>query len=143
MTAAPAAAEGMYGGAGIGAFAEWKVFAGYEPVDHFALELAYEHMDDPLTAIFTGETVEYRGVEASVLGFMPVGRNSVYGRIGSFSWSAKDAGKKVASGTDAAVGFGYQFGSVDTWRLRVELETFIDVGGILTVSAEYRFSGSR
>jgi Outer membrane protein beta-barrel domain len=143
MDAAPALAEGPYVGAGIGGFDAAKVFAGYEPGNRLALELAYERTSDPLSVIFAGSKREYRGVQASVLGFLPVGRNSLYGRVGSFSWDAEDSGKKVDSGTDLAVGIGYQFGSIDTWRLRIELEHFGDIGGFLTASVGYRFGAAR
>ena len=143
MTAAPALAEGAYVGAGIGGYDAAKVFAGYEPGDRLALELAYERTRDPLSVIFAGSRREYRGVQASLLGFLPVGRNSFYGRIGSFSWDAEDAGKKVGSGTDVAIGIGFQFGSIDTWRLRIELEHFGSIGGFLTASVGYRFGASR
>jgi hypothetical protein len=137
----PALAEGPYVGAGIGVY-EWKVFAGYEPVDRLAVEVAYEHEDELLALLF-GQHVEAKGIQYSLLGFLPLGRNSFYARVGSLSWDALEGGRKVESGTDLSIGIGCQFGSTDTWRLRIEGERSGDFGNFFTVSAEYRFWSSR
>lgn len=144
MAATPALAQGPYGGAGIGLIDTRKVFVGFEPVDRLAVELAYERTLEALDFLF-GRSRAVEGVQYSLLGFLPLGRNSLYGRVGRFSWDAIDeTGKKVGSGTDFSIGIGYQFDSTGNWRTRIELEHSGDTGGsFLTVSFGYRFSASR
>lgn len=110
----------------------WKAFAGYRPLENFALEGAYHNLfsgryTNPLDG--NSYKMESTGLSASALGIMPLKDNlDLFGKLGFLAWEARSNGTAGADGTDMLLGGGIQSRINDNLGLRGEIEY---VGGDL------------
>lgn len=132
----------------------WRVFAGYQFHRIFAAELGYADLG---TAKFTDPSgsgqVETSLWDLSVIGAVPVGPVSIFGRVGGYrgetkaSDSSGDSGKNDKNGWLVGAGVGYDIGR--NIGLRAEWKRYMRIGGgelgeyadgdMLTIGGLWRF----
>lgn len=156
-----AQAQGWYAGAGIGQAdydvlsekdTSFKLFAGYSFNPNVAAEFGYVDLGEAeVSGGGASASVSADGLEATVVGVLPVGNNvSLLGRVGLFNWDAEakatipgfGSASGSDSGTDLTYGFGAQFDLQKSFALRAEYQVY-DVDGDdvnnLGVSGVFRF----
>jgi OOP family OmpA-OmpF porin len=148
---AMAADNGFYVGAGIGqAGVEarddltglelddedngYKAIVGFRPLDFLAFEVNYVDLGNPQDS-FQGTDIELdaKGLDAFVVGLIPLPLVDIYGKLGFIAWDAELSAEGFGSladdsGEDFAYGAGVQvrFGSA---AVRAEYEAF-DIGDL-------------
>jgi len=112
----------------------WKTFVGYRPLDNFALEGGYHHLNSGRSTAAndpTGASRKYEatGLSASALAIHPLKDNiDLFGKLGFLAWEERINGTATADGTDMLLGGGVQTKVNDNLGLRGEVEY---VGGDL------------
>ncbi len=123
----------------------WAFGGGWRGNDHVAVELLWVDLGEVsfdgsfnFMGTFSSDigTIEAEGIEASVLGVLPVSESvSIYGRLGAFSWDVEEnevfAGfpeRATASGTDPVYGAGVELMRNRPVTVRIEWKRFADVG---------------
>jgi OmpA-OmpF porin, OOP family len=167
--------EGPFAAAGLGTtgftFNEtdsgWKLFAGYKFNRNFALEGSYRELGEftastrvisgsplaPVNVNFTFKATQ--GFDLAALGIVPLGRFSVFGKLGGYCIKTEGSGVGVntATGSDRGTGFLYGLGAqyelAKNLDVRAEWEMFNKVGdkvktfegdiGLLSVGLAYKF----
>jgi Outer membrane protein beta-barrel domain len=107
----------------------YKFIVGFRAFNWFAVEASYIDFgkpDDRIGGVQT--TAATHGVDAFVVGFLPIGPVDLFAKVGGISWNGKvdseSFGKLVdADGTDFAYGVGAQF-RLGSLALRAEYEAF-------------------
>jgi OOP family OmpA-OmpF porin len=139
-----AMAEGFYAGAGMGitqiededegvTFEDspfgWKVFAGYDFNENFAVEGAYLNSGEAEDDLF-GENVkaELTAFAVSAIGLMPVGDSAhIFGKVGYYDGEQeiKAFGLTVTEDDDGlTVGGGIRFKTAKNFALRADFDWF-------------------
>lgn len=124
-----------------------KFFGGYNFNNYVSVEAAAINLGefDRKNSI---DVVDVFGVEASVVGRIPIGRFAIFGKAGIFVWDADASVGNVVfasdDGADPTYGFGFEYNFKHSrWSLRGEWQKFEDVSGsdleLLSVGARYSF----
>lgn len=106
----------------------FKVIAGVRPLDFLGFEVNYVDLGNPSESI-GGVDIEAdaTGIDAFVVGFLPVAVVDLFAKVGIMSWDASLSvdGTEVAedSGEDLAYGVGVQ-GRLGSIGVRLEYERF-------------------
>ena len=163
-TAAQAADNGIYLGAGIGQAAieiddatmanfdgndlGYKIIAGIRPLDWLAVEVNYVNFGSPDDTIAGVKLKsEGDGFTGFAVGFLPLGPVDVFAKVGAISWDAEVTNPQLArrgkeDGTDFAYGVGVQFRLLSL-GLRAEYEVFdigsVDDANMLSLGLTYTF----
>lgn len=112
----------------------WKTFVGYRPLENFALEGSYHHLNSGWSNAAKDPTLKSRkyeatGLSASALTIYPLKDNlDLFGKLGFLAWEERINGKAAADGTDMLLGAGIQSKVSGNLGLRGEVEY---VGGDL------------
>jgi len=166
-TAAEAADNGIYLGAGVGrsqvksddiegirnldfdgSDLGWKVIAGIRPLDWLGFEANYVDFGEPDDTV-AGVKLRTEGhaVSGYAVGFFALGPVDLYGKLGAVRWDSElkhpELGKLLdADGTDLAYGVGVQFRLLSL-GVRAEYEIFdvddLDDANMVTVGVTYTF----
>lgn len=143
---------GLYVGAGIGSsdlaidgfngndFA-YKVFAGFDFNQYFAVEGAYLNGGSPSER---GFEIEVDGWDVAVLGKWPVSEQfDIFAKLGYVWWDAEADGIASDSGEDLMYGLGVGFDFSDQIGMRGEWERMdiedVDRADLWTISLLFRF----
>jgi len=103
-----------------------KVFLGYQLSDKLAAEIAYSSYGELIDVPGTTSTIEVSGLEASVLGKLPVNSKfSLFGRVGFWAWDASipfyGSYLELEDGVDPFFGAGLEYNPTDKLQLRFEV----------------------
>jgi len=133
----------------------YTFFAGYQfpkyafmPFDtFFALEGGYLDLgkvdDQALGANFE---LDIHGFDLYAVGYLPITRRfDLFGKAGVYLWDAKLKGDGVTvdddSGTDLAIGFGFEYRTGKAYSARLTIESFDMLDGVwvATLAGTYQF----
>lgn len=110
----------------------WQFFGGMELSPYFAIEAAYTDLGEFDVKRVDNSYVEVDGLELTAVGNLPLSqRVSLFGEAGLFSWDldAVRLGTRFSSrdGTDLTYGAGVKLGVVDSLKVRLEYQRYLDI----------------
>jgi OOP family OmpA-OmpF porin len=133
----------------------WRLFGGYEVIDHLAVEFAYAQFartdatasgtaKGSATAVTATSNFKAKGPIISAVGLLPVTKDfGLLGRVGIFHWkvettAATSNGSNVISASDTKPGFeinniglGLMYSVSKIMDVRLEWDRYKDVGNTL------------
>ena len=151
LSGAAAADEGFYAGFDLGQGklsdldlkgSSWNLYGGYRLNDNIGFEAGYRRvLSDEVT--FAGSKVKtnINGLQASVLGYLPMGDATLFARLGANNLKVKASGpggKASDSETKALVGVGMDYAFSKAVALRVEYQK--PASDVAVLSAGLKFS---
>ncbi len=86
----------------------YKLIAGFRPLDLLAVEVNYVDLGEPRAGALRAQST---GVDAFVMGFLPIPLIDVYGKVGLVNWRTTASGPGLTlhrTGNDLALGAGVQ-----------------------------------
>ena len=111
-----------------------KVYAGYNVNRFVAFEGALTSLGEFDSKTVPGFETQVIGIEASLIGKIPIGRFSIFAKAGFFFWDVENSqnGAFVSDddGVDGAYGGGFEYrfrGHKDRWSMRGEWQRFKDI----------------
>jgi opacity protein-like surface antigen len=117
-------------------------YLGSQLNQYFAAEVGYTSIGNVLADSDVNISADLDGIEASVLGFIPVSSNvSFFGRLGFWDWEVDAPGDNI-SGTDIFYGGGVEYNPTQRVQMRLEARKYEADGADVTMvngSVGYRF----
>lgn len=148
-----AAAEGGYAGVDFGQGrlsdlslkgSSWNVYGGYRLNESIGFELGYRRvLSDDMPVFTTKVKTTVAGLQASVLGYLPLGNDvSLFGRLGVNNLKVEASGpggKASDSETKALVGLGLDYSFSKAVALRVEYQKPASDVSVLSAGLKFSF----
>lgn len=102
----------------------WKIYGGYDYSDIVAIEVGYNALGKVKSST---ESSEVSGFSVAGVGKFKVNDQiGVFGKAGVFKWDAENSGGDRGA-TDLMLGAGASYQYNDNFKIRAELERFMDV----------------
>lgn len=120
----------------------WQIHGGYEFAPNLAVEGAYVNLGKTANVSNKGlggsinATQKTKGASIAVVGKMPIGAFTGYGKAGVYHWNSKvttqgisdQKGTVDASGTDPTIGLGVEYQVSGNWSARAGWDRYYNTG---------------
>lgn len=135
-------ADSDFGGNGFGAY------AGYRLNESLAFEVGYRHLlDDAISAFGTTVHLKATAVQASVIGYLPLGHDfTLMGRLGYNRLKAKASGAGGSASESegrALFGIGVEYAVSPSIALRLEVQKPASDTRVVALGAKFSFWSPR